>query len=103
VERDDVPLALGGGAISSISGGFRYTPAGPEETLEERALFVVVQDGDRSISIYIPRGNASDAVEGSFARGALSELPFTFQALQPTTGDLFNFDFSDAAAFATGS
>lgn len=101
--EETVPAALGGGVITSVSGGYQYTPPGPEETLEERAVICDLQDGDRTIRILIPRGNAAEAVEASFSRGSMSELTFTFQALTPDEGDLFTILFDDSEAFAAGS
>jgi hypothetical protein len=101
--EDTVPLALGGGSIASVSGGYEYTP--PElDDLDERAMIADVVDGSRKIRILIPRGSVTDTVESSFTRGALAVLPVTFNALEPEDGGkLFKLRFSDSTAFAAGS
>lgn len=99
----DVPAALGGGSIASGESGYVYTPPDPEDNIEEFAVILEVQDGDRVMRIRVPRATAGEDIEATFDRGSLAELPISFDALQPDSGTLFTIWFSDTAAFAAGS
>lgn len=100
-----VPFAFGGGAITSPSTGvyrFEFPEAG--DALEERAMVVDAQDGDRNTRFVFARGNVTEAVEANFQATELAVLPITFKLLQPTDGSaLAAVLFDDAAAFAAGS
>lgn len=103
--EESVVLAFGGGEITSPSTGiYRYDFPDPGDALDERAMVVDVQDGDRNMRIVIPRGNITDATETQFRRSEMALLPITFRALQPTDGGPIGYVlFDDAAAFAAGS
>lgn len=99
-----VPLAFGGGAITTVSGGYRYDFLADSAALDERALVIDAVDGSRHQRYVFPRGNVTEAVETSFVRSALAVLPITFKALAPSDGSASGYAlFDDAAAFAAGS
>lgn len=102
--EETVPLAFGGGEITSVSGGYKYTPPAATDALDERAMVIDADDGDRRVRIVIPRGNVTDAVETTFQRSELAVLPITFQALAPDDESASWYAlFDDSAAFAAGS
>jgi hypothetical protein len=72
---DTVPLAFGGGEITSPSAGvFRYDP--PEAgRLDERAFGIDWEDGDRNYRLIIPQGIVQNAVDSELTRAKESELP----------------------------
>lgn len=99
-----VPLAFGGGSViesPADSGSYRYDP--PEAgSLDERAMVIDWNDGDRNFRLVIERGNASDDVESQVARAGAADLPFTFEALGGDAQTLpWYFLSDDANAFAT--
>jgi hypothetical protein len=101
--ENNVPLALGGGAVTDDAGtGYRYDPPAPDEAVDERSFVLDVEDGDNRVRIVVPRGQAIETVEASFVRNALAELPITVGALaaegQTAYYMLFNSD-----GFAPGS
>jgi hypothetical protein len=99
-----VPLAFGGGEITSPETGvYKYTLPLDGDALDERALVIDGQDGDRHFRIVLPRGNVTDAVATNFRRSQEAVLPVTFKALQPTDLSPAAFILTDDAAFATGS
>lgn len=99
-----VPLAFGGGTITSpTAGAYRYTPP-PAETLDERMLGVEWSDGDDDYRLIFPRGNVSENVETNIVRTEAALLPITFALLGQEGVDPFIFDTNDAAfADAVGS
>jgi hypothetical protein len=102
--EETVPLAFGGGEITSVSGGYRYDFPTESDALDERALVVDADDGDRRTRFVFPRGNVTESVETQFQRSALALLPITFKALQPADGSAAGYAlFSDEVAFAPGS
>lgn len=99
----NLPLAFGGGSVTSVSGGYQYTPPAPEE-IDERAMICDVVDGTRQMRFLISRGSVSETVEASFHRGSMALLPITFAALEPDDGGrLWSVLSNDTAAFAAGS
>jgi hypothetical protein len=73
-----LPLAFGGGAVSEPSpGAYRYTPPEPGE-IDERALILEFEDGDRSHRIIVPRGMVTEDVETTINKSAPGELPIAF-------------------------
>lgn len=102
--EETVPLAFGGGAITAVSGGFRYDFPTDAAALDEKAMVIDAEDGDRLQRFVIPRGNVVEAVETQFVRSALAVLPITFKALEPTDGSAACYAlFDDTTAFAAGS
>lgn len=80
-----VPLAFGGGTITSPSAGvWRYVPPAPG-TLDLRALMIDWQDGDKDYRLIVPRGMVSEAVETNLVRTGAADLPITFSAIPAST------------------
>lgn len=100
-----VPFAFGGGVVTNPSGSvYRYEFPVGSEALNERALVIDGVDGAVHNRLVIKRGNVSESVETQFQRGALSVLPITFSALEPTDDSTIAYWLSDdAAAFVAGS
>lgn len=102
--EETVPLAFGGGSITAVSGGYRYNFPSGSDSLDERAMIIDADDGDRRTRFVFPRGNVVESVESQFTRASMSMLPITFKALEPTDGAGAGYVlFSDDAAFAAGS
>lgn len=102
--EETVPLAFGGGDITAVSGGYRYDFPTGSDALDERALIIDANDGDRRTRFVFPRGNVVESVESQFTRSAMSMLPITFKALEPSDGSGAGYVlFSDDDAFAPGS
>ena len=75
---DTFPLAFGGGAITEDAAGeYRYTPPAPG-AIDERAMIVEWEDGDKSYRLVIPRGMVTDDVETQLVRTEVGELPIVF-------------------------
>lgn len=79
-----IPLAFGGGSVTSPSAGvWRYAPPSPG-TLDLRALMLDWEDGDKNYRLIIPQGMVTESVETQLVRSASAELPITFTAI-PTS------------------
>lgn len=103
-DEDTVPFAFGGGSISSVSGGYKFTPPQPTDALAEKALICDLDDGSERTRIIIPRGTVTEGVDTSFTRTSMSALSVSFKALQPTDGSAsWYFLSSDSTAYAAGS
>ena len=102
-DEDTVPLAFGGGVISSVSGGYRYDFPADDDALDERSIVVDCVDGDELHRFVFQRGSVTDAVESTFARNAPATLPISFKVLAPTTGGSPGYYLTDSTAFAAGS
>ncbi len=78
---DTVKLAFGGGTVAANGAGeWEYTPPDPEE-LDERALVLDWQDGDKHYRLYVPRGIVTETVETNLTRSSAADLPITYGAL----------------------
>lgn len=98
-----VPLAFGGGSIVPNGGEYKYVPPAADDDLDERALVVDADDGDRRARVIIPRGAVTEALDVQLNAGAMSVLPISFEVLEYDGGDDFNILFGDSVAFAAGS
>ncbi len=83
---DTVALAFGGGEVTTVSGGFKYTPPDPA-TLDERALGVDWADGNKHYRLVIPRGIVQDAVDTEVTRSNNAVLPIVFGVITDGTTD----------------
>lgn len=101
--ENNVPLAFGGGAITSVSGGYKYTPPAESDALDEKALICDVRDGAETLRFVIPRGNVVESVDTQFTRSQASLLPITFEALTPEDGSASWYFLATDAGFAEGS
>lgn len=77
-----VPLAFGGGSVTSTSGHTKYQPPVPG-TLDYRAMIIHWIDGADIFRLVIPRGLVSGEVQSKIVRNAASDLPIHFDA-QPS-------------------
>lgn len=101
--ENNVVLAFGGGAISTVSGGYRYDFPEDDDSLAEKAIIVDCVDGATHHRFVFGRGTVTEAVESQFQRGATALLPITFKVLGPEDGGAPGYYLTDSAAFATGS
>lgn len=101
----NVPFAFGGGAVTSPSAGiYRYELPLAGDALDERAMIIDWQDGDRHQRVIIPRGTVSEDVSPQLQRTEMAVLPITFSALAPEDGSTSMIYLTDdAAAFVAGS
>lgn len=91
-------LALGGGTVTESTGIYTYEPPAPG-SIDERAVIVDWNDGDRNYRLIVRRAVVSDAVETQLQRGAAADLPVTFTVLGNQTGDSAFILLSDDEAF----
>lgn len=101
-----LPFASGGGKIESLTENqFKYVPPTDSDALEEKALLVDVEDGQRKMRIYVPRGTVTDPGESVFNRDTMSNLSVAFKALKPSDGGpSYYYVFDDVeAAMTAGS
>lgn len=103
-DEDSVPLAFGGGQITTPSAGtYRYDPPTAADAIDEKALVADVIDGANILRFVVPRGTVVDAVDSQFTRSAMGMLPITFEALEPDDGGSAWYFLTNLAGFATGS
>lgn len=102
-DEDTVPLAFGGGSVSTVSGGYRYNLPDPTTGLDERALVIEIQDGSEHDRWVFPRALAIEAVETNYRRSVEALLPITMRILTPSGGGSPGYYLTDSAAFAAGS
>lgn len=96
--RDTVKLAFGGGEVSIVtSGHFRYTPPGPDDAPDERALVVGWSDGDRDYRIVVPKVTVADPVETQLVRTKAADLPLTLDVLGTEDADPWYLLTNDTA------
>lgn len=95
-----VPFALGGGTITGTT-DFTYTPPEPED-IDERAMCVTWQDGDRDFRLYIPKGMVTENVETNLTRTSAADLPITFGATPESGNDPYLL-FTNDLTFVAGS
>lgn len=96
-----IPLAFGGGAVTNpTTGVWRYAPPSPED-IDERALMLDWQDGDKNYRLIIPKGLVTDAVETNLVRTDSAVLPISFAAIPASTADDPWFVLTDDLAFSS--
>jgi len=99
--KDTVPLAFGGGTITTTAGPrahYRYDPPAPG-FVDERALGIEWTDGSTVTRLIIPRGIVIDAVESQVTKSNSANLPIAFGALG-TDGSVPWYLRTNNAAFA---
>lgn len=73
-----VPLAFGGGTITTPSAGvFKYAPPAAGD-IDNRALGIDWNDGSTHFRLVIPNGVVQDAVDTELTRTKESDLPIVF-------------------------
>ncbi len=76
--RDTIPLAFGGGTVTEVTpGAYRFTPPEPGP-IDERALILEFEDGDKNYRIVVPKGMVTEDVETEINKAPNSLLPITF-------------------------
>ena len=93
-DGESVKLGFGGGSITDIGDGFRYTPPEPS-FIDERSLGLEWLDGDKVYRLVLPRGLVTSNVESEVKRGAASDLPITFGVIGSDTDVPWYFDTND--------
>lgn len=100
---DTVRLSFGGGTVTEPAPGeYRYTPPTPGP-IDERALMVEWEDGDRSYRLVVPRGMVSENVETQLNKGAAGQLPIVFAVNGSDVAAPWYLDTDDPAFVPTGS
>lgn len=85
--KNNIPLAFGGGTVSTVSTGhYKYQPPAPQ-TRDERALGIDWLDGSYHYRLLIPKGQVGEPVESDVNKGNLALLPITFEVIGGETGD----------------
>ena len=102
-DENSTPLAFGGGVISTITGGYKYTPPGADDAIVEKSLVCDVQDGVDVIRFVVPRGTTTENVESQFKRSSAAELPVTFKSLEAPDGGPSWYFLTSSADYAAGS
>jgi len=97
--QDNVPFAFGGGSITNVSGGFKFTPPDPS-VIDERSLTLTWQDGLKRYMLYVPRGIHTANTEAAFMRTAASDLAISFSALSDGITAPYQL-FTDDPAFTS--
>jgi hypothetical protein len=106
--RDNVEFSLGGTVTDGADPDeYIYEPPDPQE-LDERALIVEWEDGDKRYRLYVRRGIVTENVETNLMRTSAADLPVTFVATDPgvdENGDPLKVYtlFTNDPAFAAGS
>lgn len=96
-----VPLAFGGGAVTespASSGSYRYDFPDPSD-IDERAMVLDWNDGERNFRLVVAGGNIAEDVETTIARSGPSDLPITFEAIK-VTGEPIAYWMTDDPNFA---
>jgi hypothetical protein len=79
-DHNTVPLALGGGTVTAVSGVHTYLPPDPS-VLDLRATVVEWTDGSEIFRLVIPRGMATGEVSSVIARTGSADLPIGIDAI----------------------
>lgn len=102
--EDTVVAAFGGGAVTSVSGGYRYDFPTEGASLDERAIVIEAVDGSETTRWVFKRGSITEGVETNYQRTSESLLPVTYSVLTPSDDSAPGYVlFSDSTAFAPGS
>jgi len=96
--KTTVPLALGGGEITTATGVHKYEPPEPAD-LDERALAVEWSDGDRNYRWHFARVMVTDLAGFTVRRGEGAILPLTASVMGVTGAKPWHF-LTDDPAFA---
>ena len=82
--EDAITTAFGGGSITSVTGGWKYTPPAVGTQTPISACIDIV-DGDVMTRIVIEKGLVVGSVEGTFSKSAFATLPISIVAQAPVT------------------
>lgn len=98
---ENFAFAFGGGEVSEVSPGiYKYEFPTGDDSLDEKALVIRWNDGDRNYQIGFERGNVTEQVEVALKRSDLSQLPIGYKALAAPGDDSIGVTFvTDDPAF----
>jgi len=98
---ENFAFAFGGGEVVEASPGvFKYEFPTGDDSLDEKALVIRWNDGDRNYQIAFDRGNVTEQVEVGLKRSDLAQLPIGYKALAAPGSDAIGVTFlTDDAAF----
>jgi hypothetical protein len=101
MDKDSLPLWLGGGTITTQGGGsFRYDISSVP-TVDERVFGVEWLDGSLIYRFVMGRCMVTEGGEATIGRSAAIELPLTISAMTPSSGSVLGYVVTnDSAAFA---
>jgi len=88
-----VEFALGGTA-SINAAEWKYTPPSPTD-LSIKSLVLEWTDGTKGYRLYVPNGIVTEAVETNLTRTSAADLPVTFSATDPGTGNIYTLFTND--------
>lgn len=94
--RTTVPLALGGGVVTSAAGVHKYEPAEPE-TIDERALAIEWADGTRQYRWHIARVMVTELPSFNVQRTDPAALEITTAVMGVSGAKPWHFLTNDAA------
>lgn len=98
-----VPLAFGGGSISSSGQNFRYDFPTDTASLNQVSLVSDVVDGSTVLRFVWSNGNVTEPVSAKFARSETAKLTIGYKVLSPTGGGSPGYFLSNDAGFTAGS
>lgn len=75
-----VPLAFGGGTISTVGGVTKYYPPTGSAALTVLAMVLEWQDGNDKFRLVIPKGSVTGEVQTKIMRTSAADLPVHFDA-----------------------
>jgi hypothetical protein len=93
--KDTIPVALGGGTLSTTTGVTTYTPPTGADVFE-RAFVLETQDGSVTDRYRIQRATVSDIGAFSARRDQATVFELTVKALAPASGATWDFITDDA-------
>lgn len=79
--KNTVPLAFGGGTVSTPTAGHHKFVPPAAGTIDERALMVDWVDGAKHYRLVVPKGVATEAVETNLTKSGAADLPIGFAVL----------------------
>jgi hypothetical protein len=100
-DKNTVPLAFGGGAVTTTAGPpayYTYTPPSPD-VIDERAAVLEWRYATKTFRLVVPKVMVTSGAESQLARASESDLPLTLGILG-TTGVSPWLLYTDHAAFA---
>lgn len=98
---ENFAFAFGGGEVTEVTPGiYRYEFPSGDDALDEKALMIRWNDGNRNYQIAFERGNVTEQVEVALKRSDLAQLPIGYKALAAPGDDSIGVTFlTDDPAF----
>lgn len=82
INATTLTTAFGGGTLTTISGGYQYTPPA-SGTLDEVSGVIDIVDGDEMVRLVMERCIVAGSVNAQLVKNAFTGLPVTVTALAP--------------------